>query len=499
MGKRFITLLIFILVLWGCQRDEQPRVEQPKVDTTSTSVEKASLKPTRPFRIIAEPQVNIDLPEIRKRGRLIALTGYSATSYFIYKGEPMGFEYELLQHLARDLKLDLDIVVVRNLDEIFNLLNEGKGDLVAYSMTITKERKKYVDFTDHHTIIRQVLVQRKPDNWRQMKQHEIERKLIRNVTELIGKKIYVRKGSSYYHRLVHLSDEIGGDIDIVEVPGDVSTEELIGRVSRGEIDYTVADENVAQINAVYYQNIDIKTPISLGQRIAWAVRKNSPQLKHAINVWLKHIKREPTFNILYSKYHLNKRFYRQRVKSEFSSLKGGKISPYDDLIKKYAKELGWDWRLLASQIYQESQFDPQARSWAGARGLMQLMPATAKHFGAQDVHDPHDNIATAVRYLKWLTEYWKFIPDSTQRMKFILASYNVGQGHVEDARNLARKYGKDPDKWDGNVEEFILKKSHRKYFNDEVVHYGYCRGEEPVNYVREILERYEAYKKFIKG
>ncbi len=489
-------MVVLLFLLWQCARQEGEKTAVPdSTQLASTSIDSGA-KPV--FKEITEPQVEVDLPEIMKRGRLIALTGYSATSYFIYKGQPMGFEYDLLQLLAKHLGVDLDIVVVKNLDQIFSMLNEGKGDIVAYSMTITKERRKKVSFTDPHTLIRQVLVQRLPDNWRHMKRHEIEKRLITNVTQLIGKKVYVRKGSSYYHRLVNLSDELGDDINIVEVPGDVSTEELIAKVSRGEIEYTVADENLALINAAYYQNIDVHTPVSLPQRIAWAVRKNSPLLRDAINDWLKEIKRQPTFNVLYAKYHLNKRFFRQRVKSEFSSLKGNKISPYDELIKKYSKILGWDWRLLASQIYQESQFDPHAKSWVGAHGLMQLMPATAKQFGVRKSSDPSQNIAAGVKYLKWLEDYWSEIPDSAERIKFILASYNTGPGHVEDARRLAKKFNKDPNVWDNNVAELLLKKSNQKYFNDDVVQYGYCRGEEPVNYVTEILERYRDYKKFIK-
>lgn len=494
-SKPWRWLLLIVLAV-GCQ---QQSGDDPAAKADSSRLMLSGVDSLRvpPIPEVTEPLVEIDLPQILERGKLVALTGYSATSYFIYRGEPMGFEYELLKLLAEDLGVDLEIVPVRNLDRIFSLLNEGKGDIVAYSMTITKARKRFVSFTDAHTLIRQVLVQRLPDNWHRMKRHEIERMLIRNVTDLIGKKVYVRKGSSYYHRLVHLSDEIGGDIDIVEVPGDVSTEELIAKVSRGEIDYTVADENLAQINATYYQNIDIETPISLPQRIAWAVRKNSPQLREAINRWLKRIKREPTFNVLYNKYHRNRRFFRQRVASEFSSLAGNKISPYDDLIKQEARKLGWDWRLLASQLYQESQFDPNARSWAGARGLMQVMPATARQMGLKRIHDPAENLAAGVRYLQWLQKRWEEIPDSLDRIKFVLASYNVGLGHVEDARNLARKYGHDPNRWE-DVAEFLLKKSKKKYFNDEVVQYGYCRGEEPVNYVTEILERYEHYKTFIE-
>lgn len=127
---------------------------------------------------------------------------------------------------------------------------------------------------------------------------------------------------------------------------------------------------------------------------------------------------------------------------------------------------------------------------------MQLMPATAKRFGASDPEDPAQSVKAGANYFEWLWGLWESVPDSSERLKFMLASYNVGEGHVKDAQRLTEKYGKDPNKWD-DVEEFLLKKSKKEYYNDEVVHYGYCRGREPVNYVREILARFEHYTQFV--
>jgi membrane-bound lytic murein transglycosylase F len=170
------------------------------------------------------------------------------------------------------------------------------------------------------------------------------------------------------------------------------------------------------------------------------------------------------------------------------------------MIIKHAKELGWDWRLLASLIYQESHFDPKAKSWVGASGLMQLMPATAEFFGAQDVNDPIQSLKAGTSYIKWLDNYWKAkVPDRNERIKFIMASYNVGQEHVADAQRLAIKYKRNPERWDDNVAYFILQKSKQQFCHDPVVKYGYCRGTEPFNYVNEILDRYEHYKKLIRS
>jgi membrane-bound lytic murein transglycosylase F len=444
--------------------------------------------------------VQIDLAQIKERGKIKAITTYSSTSYFIYKGRPMGFEYELLVDLAKHLDLDLEIVLAEDLDDLTGMLNSGEGDLIAFGLTITQPRKEQVDFTKHYTTTRQVLVQRMPVNWHRLKYHHIESMLIRNQIELIGKPVYVRKNTSYYERLINLSNEIGGDIDIIPVPGNTETEELIRKVSDGEIDYTIADQHIAQINQTYYRNLDVKTPVSFPQRIAWAVRKNSPELLEAVNEWIVKIKRKPYYNIVFNKYFKNRSAYSKRVKSPFYSKNGGNISQYDDLIKTYARELNWDWRLLASMIYQESRFNPAATSWMGARGLMQVMPATAELFGYNaSLERPEVNLKAGITYIKFLKRLWKDIPDSTERQKFILASYNVGQGHVMDARRLAEKHGKDPDIWTENVENLILAKSEPAFYNDPVVKHGYCRGQEPYDYVRGILERYELYTKVLEA
>lgn len=443
-------------------------------------------------------QFDGDLPEIRQRGKLVAITGYNAISYFIYHGQPMGYEYELLEMLATHLDLDFEIVLAHNLDQIINQLETGKGDIISYAMTVTKSRARRVSFTIPHMTVSMSLVQRKPENWRNMKQHEIEKQLIRNPIDLIGKKVHVRRESSYFIRLQNLSEEIGGDIDIVEVRGDISTSEIIKQVAEGEIDYTASDENIAMLDQAYYRNLDIKTRLSLPQQIAWAVRKDSPLLLEEVNNWIEQVKDSVDYYVIYNKYFKNRTAFRERAKSDYLSVQGGAISPYDSTIKAQAVRLNWDWRLLASQIYQESQFDPSAKSWAGAVGLMQLMPTTAKEYGGRNLNDPIESIEVGVNYLLWLNDYWgERIQDSVERIKFILGSYNVGYNHIVDAQRLSEKLGKSPDLWVDNVAEMLLNLSKAKYFNDEVVKFGYCRGQEPVNYVAEIEERYKHYTKLV--
>ncbi|WP_089682867.1 transporter substrate-binding domain-containing protein [Catalinimonas alkaloidigena] len=451
-----------------------------------------------PDEVVYSPPVAVDLPEIRKRGKLVAITSYSPTSYFLYRGEPMGYEYELLERLADYLDLDLEIRIAYNLDNFIEMLNTGEGDLVAHSLSITKPRKKHVDFTDHYSVTRQVLVQRKPEGWRQMKRHEIEKVLIRDPLDLIGKEVHVRKNSAYYRRLYNLSQEMGGDVLIEPIEGNLETNEIIRKVAEGEIDYTVADESLAKINATYYQDLDVGTAVSFPQRQAWMVRKTSPQLRKAVNAWLAEEKKGVDFYAIYNKYYKNRKRFRRRVNSEYFSLTGGKISAYDDLIQRGAGQLGWDWKLLASQIYQESHFDPSSTSWAGATGLMQLMPSTAQELGDYDLTHPGESIEAGVTYLKKLAKLYEDVPDSLERIKFVLATYNAGPGHVSDARRLAEKLGKDPNVWTGNVADCILLKAQKKHYSDPVVKHGYCRGEEPHNYVEDIFKRYQIYDDLIR-
>lgn len=482
----FVTMLACACA--GCgeraRRAEEPSAPEPPLPLES--VAESAAKPTA------------DLSAIRARGRLIAITAYSATSYFIYKGQPMGYEYDLISRLAKDLGLGLELVIAKDIDSILDMLVAGEGDIVAYGLAVTRGRSEAVRFTEHHNLTRQVLVQRKPANWRKMKRHEINRKLIRNQVDLIGKKVHVRKATSYFARLKNLSDEIGGHILVIPVPGDITTDELIRQVAEGEIDYTVADESIARINSTYYANIDIETPVSFPQRIAWAVRPDAPELLEAVNDWISVMRKEGDGAIIYSKYFKNPRAFKRRAQSAyFVNGEGGRISEFDEYLQERAAWLGWDWRLLASLVYQESRFEPECESWAGAVGLMQLMPETGDLYDAFDLTDPYDNIRAGTEYLRWIWEQFADVPDDDQRLRFVLASYNAGKGHVDDAQRLARKHGHDPFRWKGSVARWMTALSKGRYFNDEVVKYGYCRGENVVAYVREILDRYNHYKNFI--
>ncbi|MEO9482576.1 MAG: transporter substrate-binding domain-containing protein [Ekhidna sp.] len=442
--------------------------------------------------------VNLDLEEIRKRGYITAIMDNSSTGLFVYKGKTMGYEYELLRMFCEEQGIQLRINITQNIGEGFNKLNTGDGDILAYNLTVTKERKKRIAFTHYHNLQRQVLIQRKPKNWRKMKLHEIEAQLIRNPVDLIGKQVVVRPHSSYYDRMVNLSDEIGGDILIVPGDTNVETETLIKQVAEGKIDYTVAEEDIALVNSTYYRNLDIKTPVSFPTQIAWGVRKNAKGLQSALNDWIERMRKTTDYYVVYDKYFRSSKSALRRSRSKYFSIRGEAISPYDSLIQHAADSLKWDWLLLAAQIYRESKFDENAESWAGAIGLMQVMPRTGREYGIKNLYDPVQNIYAGRKHLAWLQRQWeRKIADEEERLKFILASYNVGLGHLQDAVRLTEKNGGDIQSWD-DVSGYLLKKSMSKYFNDPVVEYGYCRGSEPVEYVVEILDIYQNYKEILE-
>ncbi len=312
-----------------------------------------------------KPPQKTHLDKILERGVIVAVTNYNSMSYFIYRGEPMGYEFEKLKMFAEYLDVDLEMRINNNIYDAFAGLENGEYDLMAMGLTITKERTKLVNFTIPHLQTRQVLVQRMPENWRKMKTwDEIEMHLIRNPLELAGKTINIQKGTIFYTRLENLSDEIGSPINIIEDP-DREVEQLIEAVAKGEIDYTIADEHVAMVNEKYFKNIDVKTAVSFEQNLAWAVKKGSDSLLSVMNDWLNDFNKSLTSKYIYNKYFKNPRSV-HIAKSEYHSLKGGKISKYDDIIRQISENYDLDWRLLSSLIYQESQFQPDVESWAGA-------------------------------------------------------------------------------------------------------------------------------------
>jgi membrane-bound lytic murein transglycosylase F len=431
------------------------------------------------------PVDEYDFSQIKEKGELNVLTLSGSMSYFIYKGEPKGYEYELLTDFAESHQLKLNIKLAENEAQATEMLLKGEGDLIACNLPITNEGKAIVLYTGRKVINQQVLVQR----------YNKGDLLLKDVTELIGKDVWVVRGSKYFRRLENLNDELGGGIHIRTIDKDtVSTEDLIEQVARGKISYTISDADMAKLNKTYFHNINISLVMSHVQRSSWAVKKTAPKLAFAIDEWFTKNKDNIRYKAIIKRY-----FEMSKMPGDEPApiLGNGQISPYDSYFKEYAKLIHWDWLLLVSISFQESKFYTDRISWAGATGLMGLMPKTAEAMGItpEETTQAEPSIRAATQLIKRLNQSFSSIENTQERIKFILAAYNSGAGHIYDAQALAEKYGKNPGIWENNVEEYLKLKNIPEYYNDPVVKQGYFRGTETVNYVHNIIERWEYYKK----
>lgn len=413
-------------------------------------------------------------------------TMYGPTSYFLYRDEPMGYDYELMHNVLEENGVAMEVKLAQNMDSLIEMLDAGVIDVIACEVPVTGEFNRRVQHCGVENITQQVLVQPAGDS------------LIRNVTDLVGKDVWVVENSKYEHRMHNLNEEVGGGVNIHTIPQDsLIAEDIIGLVSAGEIPLTVVDSDVAMLNRTYYDNIDVSTQVSFPQRASWAVKNGNLLLADSLTAWVSATEQEVTAkNLLKRYFETQKNNGVLDFGNMLNSVKGT-ASPYDALFKKYGGKIGMDWRAIAAQGYVESKFNPDAQSWAGARGLMQIMPGTARQYGLSPLKltDPESNILTSVKIINSLDgALRKYVPDDKERRLFVTAAYNGGLGHVIDAINLARKYGLNPEVWYDNVETGMKMKSNPLYYNDPVCQYGYFKGTQTLAYVNEVEKVYEIYR-----
>jgi len=422
---------------------------------------------------------SIDLKEIQKRDTLIIGTIYGSTSYFLYRDDFMGYDMEVAQSLADKLNVNLKVIQAHTELELEQMLQDRTIDVAAYNIYQTRELKKLFYYVLPQDDSYQVLVQK------------VSTSMVTDITDLAGKKVYVEPNTIFEQRLRNLNKETGNSFEIVEAADSLTDEDLIEMVAAGKIDYTVAYHNTALLYKSYYRNLDIHLAVGFDQKGGWLIRHESKNLQKLLTDWEKTDDYELLKVNLAHKYWDKSLYFAQKK----IRIPKGAISPFDQIFKKYATEIGWDWRLLAALAFHESRFDTRQVSWAGASGVMQLMPRTASKFGLdrQTVFDPEKNIEAGVQYIKSLNLAFLRIKDKKERIKFIIAAYNSGPAHVLDAMALAAKYGKNAQIWYNNVEYYLLKKSDPKFYNDPVVKYGRFKGTETVVHVENTLDTYERY------
>ncbi|MDY6825261.1 MAG: membrane-bound lytic murein transglycosylase MltF [Thermodesulfobacteriota bacterium] len=416
------------------------------------------------------------LKTIKIRGSIRVLTANNANCYYIYKETPMGFEYELASAFADYLGVGLE-TKTPGWNGLIAYVNAGKGDFIAAGMTATRKRESMVDFSEGYMTIQQQVIVHKSNY------------AINDISDLNGRTVHVRKGTTYQQRLEEL--KAAGLKVTISLHENVPTEELIEDVSNRTIAITIADSNIARLNRRYYPEIRIAFPIEEEQQLAWAVAEGDRALRTTINDFFKTIKTTGQFAKIYNRYYAAIDTFDYFDLKKFHERIETRLPRYKPVIEKVAERYGFDWQMIAAMIYQESHFNPRAKSYTGVRGLMQLTQTTAREMGVDSRLDPVQSISGGVRYLAKITSRFEEIKDPRTRLLFAMASYNIGYGHVRDAQQIAREKGLDPAKWSSLKKTLPLLRN-RKYYKD--TRYGYARGTEPVRYVERILTYYDILK-----
>ena len=419
----------------------------------------------------------VTLQKILKSEQITVVTRNTAHCYYLYRDQPMGFEYELARAFAAYLGVRLEIKVVDQWDDMIKAVNHGSAAFIAASVPIMPGHRQQVSFSDGYMEVTQQIVTHR------------QNARIKNIEDLSGKTIDVRKGTIYQQRLTELKDQ-GIDLAI-RLHDDLPTEELIQKVADGEIDFTIANSNIISINRRNFPGAVSAGSIKDHLQLSWAVYPKSTELLDRINEFFEVIKKNGEYDRIYQKYYGDKKDFDYVDLKAFHQRLKSRLSRYSPFIKVAANKHGFDWRLIAAQIYQESHLNPWAKSHAGARGLMQILPSTGKSLGVRDLFDPVQNINAGVQHLKNLYDIYDTAVGN-DRLLISLAAYNTGQGHIHDARVLAKRRGLNPNKWQSLAQTLPLLQ-YRKYYKH--AKYGFCRGSEPVRYIKQIMIYYDVLKR----
>jgi len=414
--------------------------------------------------------------KIKKTGVLRLITNTGTNSYYYYNGEPTGFEYELAKAFADYLNVDLN-VVAPGWNNMFSYLEDGKGDFIAAGLTITRPRLEDLIFSIPYMTIQQHIV------------HHKNVFSPKNISDLAHRTIHVRRGTSYHSRLEDIKNS-GIDFKYV-LHNNISTHELIRMVQNREIRFTVADSNIAFLNQRYFPDIRVGIPVQEKESLAWAVKKDDYEMLKMINSFFLHAIETGKLKQLQEKYYANIedadlfdiKLFHQRVRT--------RLPRYKKTIVEESLKYGFDWRLVAAVIYQESHFDPAARSFTNVRGLMQVTTVTAEEMGINDRLNPEQSIQAGIKYLDKMIKNFEYLDNDYEKMVFALASYNVGYGHVLDAIHIAKEKGLDETKWQ-NLKTVLPLLSKSQYYQN--AKHGYARGWEPVIYVDRVLTYFDILK-----
>jgi len=414
--------------------------------------------------------------KIHKNGKVRLITNKAINTYYLYNNKPMGFEYDLAREFAKFMNVELD-VITPGWNNMFAYLKQGKGDFIASGIAITAPRLEYVDFSIPYMTIQQRI---------------IHHNLIfspKDIKDMEFRIFHVRRGTSHHYRLADIKAS-GVPLEYV-LHNNIPTEELIGMVHDREMKFTIADSNIALLSRRFFPDIRIGIPIQERESLAWVVRKNDNEMLKQINKFFLYASSTGILKRITTKYYGNIDNFDAYELKKFHDRIKTRLPKYKDVIKAESAKHGFDWRLIAAVVYQESHFDPEAKSYTNVRGLMQVTEITAKEMGIKNRRDPQQSIRAGIKYLALMYKRFDYIKDESQRLLFALASYNVGYGHVKDAISLAKAKGYDPNTWKG-LKATLPLLSKAKYYNQ--TKYGYARGWEPVHYVERIQTYFDILK-----
>ena len=412
---------------------------------------------------------NSRLERIKERGELRIVTLNAPTTYYEYRDEPAGFEYELASALAHYLGVKPRFIVKDTITQVFEALEDGEADLAAAGLTLTPERqKRFLCSLPYYEVVQEVVCRRGSP-------------CPKSVKDLIGRTLVVPKDSSYEEQLRFLKQKYP-DLTWESSP-ELSTEELLERVWQGKIDCVVADSNIVAITRRYYPELLICLDLTKPQKLVWMMPKDATELQAVVNEWLGQYLRSTAYKNLVEKYYGFIEIFDYLDVKRFIRRIHTLLPRYRTLFEVAAAKYGLDWTLLAAVAYQESHWKRWSRSPTGVRGIMMLTLNTARELGITNRLDPKQSIMGGARYLAKIRARLPASIKDPDREWFMLAAYNVGFGHLMDARELAAKLGKDPNRWQ-DVAEVLPLLSRKKYYRH--LKHGYARGWEPVIYVQRI-------------
>ena len=414
------------------------------------------------------------LEQIKQKGELVVLTRNSATTYYEDKDGLTGFEYDLVKMFADELGVKVKFIVPSQFSDTLPMLVNGEAHLAAAGLTITPNRKTMVRFCyPYHRITQQLI-------------YKIGNTKPKKIDETIGSLFEVVAGSSHEEELLRHKQKTPG-LDWIP-NSDLGSEELINLVWEGILDYTIADSNEVLINKRFYPEIKVAFDLTEPEELAWAFpHSEDSSLYDAARDFFNRLKITGKLDRLMERYYgktVNIGFVGTNTFKFHTELR---LPKYIDYFKQAAKDNNFDWKLIAALAYQESHWDPDAVSPTGVRGIMMLTSNTAKELDIENREDPKQSISGGARYLRNIKNRIPQRIKGKNRLWLALAAYNVGLGHLEDARILTQKHGGDPDIWD-NVQTYLPLLSQEKYYSK--TKHGYARGREPVTYVENIRTYY---------